>query len=569
MKLLRAMCVLVVLALVLPPCVGVVGALADALRTGGVHLTDLVPRWGLLFASIAWAVGIAVLATMLGWLAAWCVRRHGALLAGVFAAPLLCPSYLAYHSMGLHRAPLTKLGDVIERIAQPEAMGGLGWEALPVLVGRGLAVVGLALWAWPIAMLVLAPAVMRIDGAMLDAARGAGAGRWRVQRMVLGLCGSWHGPIVRSIALVTLVMLGSAVPLHLAQAPSYAIVAWQSIVLTPASMTPWVSSWPLLVMVVGLGAWLALAHSRARQEQLASARTNEQPSQPASWFVARSVRLSWSNVFALTLLGVSLLLPLVSYAISLQRWSSVTNFWRVSREAIVASASVAAVVGGIGALVMVVAWMVAGNSDPAMHRHSDASPSWFERVFGPRRGLIGVPLYRSIAVLLALPALLPGIMTGHAWSLASILAERTLGEPGAWVRDSWLPQILAHVSRFALLAVLLGVWMSASEEPSLRDARLLAGGGPLGRLRGWVRTELRRGWGVVVGVALAMACLSLHEVESSVVLQPAGSSSLAQVLLTQLHFARQEEIAAAAILVLTPAAGIALLAGVLLARRRG
>jgi ABC-type spermidine/putrescine transport system permease subunit II len=84
-----------------------------------------------------------------------------------------------------------------------------------------------------------------------------------------------------------------------------------------------------------------------------------------------------------------------------------------------------------------------------------------------------------------------------------------------------------------------------------------------------MRTELRRGWGVIVGVALAMACLSLHEVESSVVLQPAGSSSLAQVLLTQLHFARQEEIAAAAILVLTPAAGIALLAGVLLARRRG
>jgi ABC-type Fe3+ transport system permease subunit len=111
--------------------------------------------------------------------------------------------------------------------------------------------------------------------------------------------------------------------------------------------------------------------------------------------------------------------------------------------------------------------------------------------------------------------------------------------------------------------------MSASEEPSLRDVRLLAGGGPFARLRAWVRTELRRGWGVVLGVALAMACLSLHEVESSIVLQPAGTSSLAQVLLTQLHFARQEEIAAAAILVLTPAAVIALVAGLLLARRRG
>jgi ABC-type Fe3+ transport system permease subunit len=569
MKLLRAMCVLVVLALVLPPCMGVAGALAGAWREGGVRLADLAPRWGLLLASVAWAAGIAVLATLLGWIAAWCVRRHGPLLAGLFAAPLLCPSYLVYHSLGLHRAPLTKLGDAIERIAQPEALGGLGWEGLPVLVGRGLAVAGLALWAWPLAMLVLVPTVLRIDGAMLDAARGTGARRWRVQWMVVRMCGTWYGPIVRSVALVTLVMLGSAVPLHLAQAPTYAIVAWQSIVLTPGSMTPWVSSWPLLALVAGLGAWLAATHARARREELAAGRTNEQQSHEAPWFVARSERVSWSSVAALMLLGVSFLLPLASYAISLQRWSSVTNFWRVSREAIIASVGVAAGVGAAGAMLMVAAWVIASNSDAAMQRSSDANPSWFRRACGPHRAGIAVSLYRSIAVLLALPALLPGIMTGHAWSLCGVLLERVLGENGTWIRDSWALIVLAHVSRFALLAVLLGVWMSASEEPSLRDTRMLAGGRTRGRLRGWARAELRRGWGVVVGVALAIACLSLHEIESSIVLQPAGTSSLAQVLLAQLHFARQEEIAAAAILVLTPAAGIAVLAGVLLARRRG
>lgn len=555
------MCVLTVLVLVVPPCVGVVGALWDAWQSGTVHAADVAPRWGLLFASLAWAIGIAAFATLLGWIAAWCVRRHGPLLAGLFAAPLLCPSYLAYHSLGLHRAPLTKLGDVIERIAQPQALGGLGWEGLPVLVGRGLAIAGLALWAWPLAMLVLVPAVLRIDGSTLDAARGAGAGRWRIQWLVARMCSAWHGPIVRSIALVTLVMLGSAVPLHLAQAPTYAIVAWQSIVLTPGSMTPWVSSWPLLALVAGLSAWLAMAHARARREELAAGRTNEQPSRDARWYVARSERVSWSNVAALLLLGVSLLLPLASYAISLQRWSSVTNFWRVSREAIIVSVGVAAVVGAAGAALMVVAWAAAGNSDASTRRYIDTRPSLFARLFGP--------LGAGIVILLALPALLPGIMTGHAWSLLGVLLERVIGDAGAWIRDSWVLVVLAHVSRCALLAVLLGVWMNASEEPSLRDARVLAGGGTRGRLRGWMRTELRRGWGVVVGVALAIACLSLHEIESSVVLQPAGTSSLAQVLLAQLHFARQEEIAAAAILILTPAAGIALLAGILLARRRG
>jgi ABC-type Fe3+ transport system permease subunit len=579
MKLLRLLSIAALLALVLPPCVGVIGALIDTASSAAQtpnapdpQLADAAPRWGLLASSLAWALGIAILATMLGWIAAWCVRRHGSRLAGLLIVPLLCPSYLAYHSLGLHRAPLTRLGDLIEHIAQPASLGGLGFEGLPVLVGRAIAIIGLSLWSWPLAMLTLAPALSRVDQSMLDAASSAGASRLRIHRLVLRSMLTWHGPITRSIALLTLVMLGSAVPLHLAQAPTYSIVAWQSIVLTPGSMTPWIASWPLLLVITSAAAWLAWALAKARREQLAAARTQEHAPQPDPLFARHSRTLSWTNVATLTLLGVSLLVPLASYAISLQHWSSVTNFWRVSSDAILASAAVAGLVGACGAIIMMVAWALAGNSDASTHRNSDTSiqrysdtnPTTLATVSDRPKPCIAVSLYRCIAVSLALPALLPAIMVGHAWSLTSVLAERWLGDTGAWLRDSWLPLALAHLSRFALPLALLGLWMAMSEEPTLRDARRIAGGG----LRGWARAELARAWGVVAGAGLACACLSLHEIEASIVLQPAGESTLAQVLLAQLHFARQEEIAAAAILVLTPAAFAAALAGLLLTNRR-
>jgi ABC-type spermidine/putrescine transport system permease subunit II len=66
---------------------------------------------------------------------------------------------------------------------------------------------------------------------------------------------------------------------------------------------------------------------------------------------------------------------------------------------------------------------------------------------------------------------------------------------------------------------------------------------------------------------LAFTCLSLHEIDASIVLQQPGTQSLAQTLLAQLHFARQEEMAAGAIVVVGSGLVVAMVAAALLVVR--
>jgi ABC-type spermidine/putrescine transport system permease subunit II len=70
----------------------------------------------------------------------------------------------------------------------------------------------------------------------------------------------------------------------------------------------------------------------------------------------------------------------------------------------------------------------------------------------------------------------------------------------------------------------------------------------------------------VVGVGLAIAALSVHEMESTVFVLPPGMSNLAQQLLDYLHYARDEQLSAAAINLLGSGVVIALVAGWLVAR---
>lgn len=536
---LRAILWIAVALLIVVPITGVVVAVTQQLRLGSVRLDGVGLKPMLLLTSLAWALGISALATIFAWPVAWCIRRHGLRLLPIVLLPLLAPSYLAYHSLGIHRAPLTKLGDVIEWFAKPIEQGGQGWTELPTLVSRGLAVAGLSLWVWPVAVIALAPGLTRLDQSVLDAAKLQGASWLRVQREVLRL--QWRS-VVMAFGVVTLLMLGSAVPMHLAQTPTYAISAWQSIVLDPTSLTPWIASWPLFALIFGLAAVLWRFAGR-REESYSISSDDAVLSEDAARvedgkLLSRAAReVHASNMWTLLLLAMSVVVPLATYLISLKRFSSVHNFWIVGQGAIGLSAAVGALVGVAGAALFVIAWAIAASqSRRGEKRHSIS-------------GLV-LP-----AALLLIGALTPGIMVGHAWSL--VINQLSNFAPFENLRDTILPVVLAHLTRFAIIPILAGAFFATLEPASLRDVRTLAATTPWSMFKAWTRAELARGWPAVIGVGLALACLSLHEVESSIVIQPAGTSSLPQTILAQLHFARQEEMAAAAIVVLTPAVVLA------------
>jgi len=468
-----------------------------------------VPSLPLLATTLAWAVGIGTLATALALPCAWVMRGRPWARVVLWLVPLAMPSYLCYTAYGLARAPGTWLGDLIERAAQE------GWTGLPVFVGRVLAIGGLALWAWPLAAMVLAAGFGRLDSGLLDALRlepwGPVRRAWVIGRL------SWRW-LAGAVAIVALVMFGSAVPLHLANAPTYAVRAWFELTLSPGGPSVWVSAWPVLVVAGVAGWWLArpVADAGAGQRDAPQARG-------ACRWMARGV---WA---------CSTVVPLVLCAWSLRDWGSIGTFWRVSGGAVGQSAGVALLVGLATLLLGLAVWVAASG-------------------FGPSRAAA-----RATCGVLVGFSLVPGVLVGRA------LVECVNLLPGlGGIADGPGMLVWAHAARFAWLGAATGVLLATREARALADLRSLEGPGFLS----WLVVCLPRGWGAMACAAAGAAALSLHEIEASIIVQPPGSISLAQTLLGDLHFARSEELAAGVLQVLGLTWGLAAAASWLAGRYR-
>jgi len=171
---------------------------------------SLTPSLPLLAQTLAWAFGIAILATIIAWPAAWVIRRRGWGVIGLICVPLLLPTYLAYTAYGILRSPGWFIGNWLEHLAQG------GWTNAPILAGRVIAALGLSLWAWPIAAVVLGASVKRLDSGILDALRLERLSALRRRWEILYLC---RAGVLGAVGAIALIMIGSAVPLHLAQVP--------------------------------------------------------------------------------------------------------------------------------------------------------------------------------------------------------------------------------------------------------------------------------------------------------------------------------------------------------------
>lgn len=493
------------------PCVTAVAAQFAQHSADITDWTTAIPDPWLLTSSVLWAIGIGALAALLAWPAAWVVARRG--LRPSMLTPMLVPSYLAYHSLGLLRDPTTWLGNLIEHAATAPP-DGPGLFFVPVLVGRVLAFVGLGLWAWPLAALVLGSALRTAEPELTDNLEMDGAGAMRRHLMfALRVRGAW----ARAAGLVALVMLGSAVPLHLSAAPTLAVAAWQEVTLHPGSPSVWLTTWPLLVIALA-GAWV-LSGSVLRAESESEARPD--PTRTTLWATR-------------ALVCASTVLPLVLYALFLRTWHSIPAFLRVSGDAAATSAETSSLAGIAGALVCGVFWWACASG---------------------RR--TGAPALRTALCAAVFASLVPGVLVGHAWA-----AFWTLVHAPDALMDSALPTVLAHTSRSAGVAALAGCALAALEPRDTRDARAIDAGPSL---LAWARTGLS--WPTLAGVAVGVASLSLHEIESSIVVQPPGLLSLPQTMLANLHFARQEETSAGAIIVIGAGLLVTWAVGLLLARR--
>lgn len=486
---------------VLAPGLGVLVRTIEGIAHAGIADMAMTPaRWTSLVRTIVYAGLIATLASALAWPVAAVVSRARAVWLVVLATPMLLPSYLAYAGWSIARAPTTTIGRWIA--AAPER--GTDW--IPLAVGRGLAVWGLSLWAWPLAAVVIAAGLRAAGPDVVESLRLERCGPWRGWRTQAR---SVWPSIAAAWGLVALLMVGSAVPLHVARVETYAIRVWMTLDEHPTEpWRAWLTAWPLVVLAIGAG-WAVSGRLARAGRRLTTLATGEN----------RALRPSPASVTAAALPWI--LAVVVPFGLF---WSSMGSPRALGRLLDRAGGGLAtsAVVGCVVGLLAVSLCLAAAQATAAA-----------------RGRLGGLRIVLAVAVAWAL---LPGVLVGAA----TAQMMRLPGIPDA-LAQSAAPMVIAHLSRVAFLPMLVGIWLGAGEAGGISETRLLDGATGLAN---WARTSLRSVIGPALAVGLACACLSFHEIESSVQVQPPGIDHMAQRLLQWLHYEQMTELSAAGVFLL-------------------
>lgn len=477
-----------------------VGPLAVAFVPRGAPSGQLIatpPVWPLFLNSVYVSVGVGVLATAIGLLGAWRSRGAGAFGRTLILLPLALPSYLSYAGWSVFRAPGTWLGDWIGSL--PGARAGEVGHAM----NASFAMLGMVLWLWPLAAIVIGAHIRRLEADLFQLIRAESGG---IAGRAVVLIRLLRPSILLSIVLIALVTLGTAIPLHVANVPTLAISVWLALDRLPADQS-WralLVAWPLWVVAGSAGWWLG-----GRATTWAMGERALQATREGMLGSGRGpLTLFW-------LVGLSVLVPTGALVLSTRNPHSIVRFWRLSGEAVIHGMGVAALTAAVIFGVSIATCLALGER---------RAPARIGKVF--------------VRVMLVL-GLSPGVLLG-----TGLVGGWNRLDPSRTVTSGVLIEVLAHVARFGWIGAVTGCAMLRLEHPHLRDLRR-AGGAET--LLGFARTGLLLNLPVVAAASLGAGLLSFTEIECAVVVQPPGPGNLARQILNYLHFARMEEMSAAAV----------------------
>ncbi len=487
--------------------IGYAGAIHDELFRAG--------RSVLLLRSLLVAVLIALIASLLGLPIARVLiarsTRWRALLSGLLLCPIWLPPFMIYAAGNLLRAPDTVLGHALIGFAtsSPDRRWVTIWG------GYAIAILGLALWAAPLAGVLIA-AGLGSRSNLYDEMLALEPIGWfkravfqvRLHRAVL----------LRAVALIAILMLGSAVPLHLAQLDTWSIVIWRQLTETPPAQwgRVWVSAAPMLIA--------ALIGARIIDSILRDANAHNDPGM-------RRPELSRPAMgVGLLIFIVAVLVPLVAMLATLNDTRSIAQFWHANAGAVRDTGITALCVGVSVMLIALLSANAFGSPSRATRRAA-----------------------RVCLFVLCVIGLIPGVLIG-----SSIATHGVLGLDLPHIAPYW-----ASLTRFAFIGAIIGALAAAGEPPDRRSARVQMGGGSI---RAWAITVLPSIVRPLIATGAISTLLALFEIEAAVMVTPPGIENLPQQILSDLHYARLEQLNAAGVNLMSMGAIVAVIASVVMTR---
>lgn len=474
-------------------------------RGGAVGFTgaQALDAAGVLIRTLLVSISIGALATILALPGAWASRRLGTRWLILMAAPLLVPQYLVYAAWGLWREPGTRLGAMLE--------GSPAW--VWQWIGHAQAVGGLALWAFPIGVVIIGASARRLDRESLDAMRQTRAGAFRRWCAVLAML---RPAILTSIGVVSTIMLGSAIPLHLARVETFTVVIWRRLVESGWSAPVWALAAPLVLLALLMGVWMSGRLARTCRD-LASFGVDRDDS-----------RLRGGVVLAWVVWAAAVIVPAGAFAMQRGTWLAVGTLPEVMGEPLLNSV-VTALFAALGGLVIAIGTAVG---------------------LGARTRLVRLLTAMSAHLWIAM-LFLPGVLLGGALAAAAREIHPALAEGRALT-------VAAHLARFGGVAAILGLVAHAVEPRELADARRMVSA--VG-LSAWWRSAGRLQAGLLAAAPIGLFALSLHEIEATVIVAPPGPGNLAESLLGKLHYLRDDELSAAGLIMLGSGILLGVIAG--------
>lgn len=432
---------------------------------------------------------------------------------------LMLPSYLAYAALDQLREPGSVLGNLI--LAAPAPVWSDDPKYWPVAVSRVQAILGLALWAWPIACAIQTFVRVRTGRSTFDA--------FALDRLRFGDRTMLYGRLIlpgvcASAATVLIVVLGSAVPLHLANVRTQTQDIWLAL-QSGGLVEAWQSSAVLLTLTLFLAVGTTMLLRRG-----ADTGFDMRPTSVRCRSRLNGVAFWTAVVFIWTLSLVPVISVLYLFVRSEQRFGAVVtnamrDFARPALRSLVGGATAAA-----AASCLFIVLGVLGCRANHVSR---------------RVALFAIGVFVWMALV---PGVLVGAGVGQQWGRVSA----AMGYP------HWMDQmqvVLAHIARFGAIGGVSGWIAGVRTSRSERDAITIDGHGSTWRFFGlWFGSRSH----AIAIVFLVVLTLSFHEIESAVMLAGPGMGSFPSQMLQLLHVFRWETLSVG---VLMASVGSVLLVG--------
>ncbi len=439
---------------------------------------------------------IAAAAVMLGWFPSRLLgtsTTHSTALLLLLLMPLVLPQYVLYYAWTLLLSPTTHLGRILA--AQPEVARFVGTAtSTGVLIG----------WYWPLAALALAQGWRGIDGRIWDSAVLEASGLQVFRHVTLPLL---RPALLLAFGACFVLSLSEFATFHLAGVKTVGTELAVLYELTGAAAPVARAAWPVMVIAVVA----ALALTRASQGWTPTT---------VSMNPAAVGSRAWGWTVLALLLVVSWAVPIVLLAVNVTTLQPYRQFLTLHVDDLLWSLLTA------GAAAVIACLMALGGLP-----HVESA--------GLVRRALSAVVRATIFLAMFLPASLLAV------SLVKVLG---LSDSSAALRLSWLPVSAGQASRFAGLALLLLLLTRYPDRRQLTEMASLDGASPL---RAWRHVHLPRTWPVLVGTLLLVTMFSFTELPATMVLLPAGLPNFAQRLLNQMHYARDQQVIASCLVLVS------------------